>query len=303
VQDAAALIEAVDASKMANSKKVQAPLELLRRILSQDIEEDADSGDAKIKKGGSDRIISSNDPEARHGHKTSCRLIKGYKGHFTVSEYEIVTSVAVTPANAPDTAPVELMVEDLKEHDVCPKVMPADCAYGGADFRAQMEEKGIEVLAKVPKPPKSERFSKADFDVNPGRRTVTCPADQTTYTYSERKDSQGRPVKAFRFGQDQCSGCPLRGQCIPDSERSRTVQLHFNECQLQKAREKAAQPDFRDEMKRRLVVERVQGRLQSYGLSKSRYFGLRKTLGQAIYTATVNNIWRLITVAISRGSP
>jgi hypothetical protein len=301
VQDAASLIEAVDASKMVNSKRVQAPLELLRRILAQDIEQDPEGGDAKIKRGGKDRIISTNDPEARHGHKTSCRLIKGYKGHFTVSEHEIVTSVAVTPANAPDTEPVESMIDDLERRDCRPKVMPADCAYGGADFRAQMEEKGVEVLAKVPQPPKTERFPKSDFNINLGARTVTCPAGQTIYNYRERKDSQGRMAKAFRF--DQCPSCPLRELCIAKTERSRTIQLHFNESHLQKAREKAAEPGFRTEIKRRLVVERVQGRLQSYGLSSSRYLGLKKTVLQAVLTATANNIWRLITTATLRGSP
>lgn len=303
VQDAASLIEAVEASKMIYAKRVQASLELLVRILSQDIEYNDSSGEAKIVKGGSDRIISTNDPDARHGHKTSCKLIKGYKGHFTVSEQEIVTSVAVTPANSSDTAPVESMVGDLTKRDICPKKLPADCAYGGADFRADMEAQGIEVLAKVPKPPKNGRFPKAEFDIKLGARTVTCPAGETTYQYREWKDPQGRLAKAFQFSPRQCSTCSLRARCIPDTERSRTVQLHFNEHQLQKAKEKAAEPSFSEEMKRRLVVERVQGRLQSYGLKASRYFGLRKTLAQALFTATANNIWRLIAVAAARGSP
>lgn len=303
VQDAASLIEAVDASKMARSKRVQGPLELLRRILAQDIEHNPESGDVAIKRGGKDRIISTNDPEARHGHKTSCKLIKGYKGNFTVSESEIVTSVAVTPANASDTEPVESMVDDLEERGCRPKKMPADCAYGGADFREKMEMKGVTIIAKVPQAPKSERFSKADFHINLGARTVTCPGDVTTYNYRERKDAQGRMVKAFRFDEEKCSACPLRGKCLLESERSRTVQLHFNESYLQKARETAVEPGFRDEMKRRLVVERVQARLQSYGLSQSRYFGLGKTLLQAVFTATANNIWRLITPIVPRGSP
>lgn len=303
VQDAASLIEAVEASKMVHSKRVKAAVELLIRILAQDIEQSPDNGDAKIKKGGSDRVISTNDPEARHGHKTSCKLIKGYKGHFTVSEQEIVTSVAVTPANASDTAPVKSMIEELKERQISPKKMPGDCAYGGADFRAEMEAHGIEVLAKVPKPPKNGRFPKSDFDIQLGARTVTCPAGQTTYSYREWKDPQGRLAKAFQFSPGQCSGCSLRSRCIPDTERSRTVQLHFNEHQLQKAKEKAAEPSFSDEMKRRLVVERVQGRLQSYGLKVSRYFGLRKTLAQALFAATANNIWRLIAASATRGSP
>lgn len=303
VQDAAALIEAVEASKMVHSKKVQAPLELLRQILAQDIEQDTEDGDAKILEGGTNRIISTNDPEARHGRKTSCRLVKGYKGHFIVSEDEIVTGLAVTPANAPDTEPVDEIVADLETLDCLPKEIPADCAYGGADTRARLEKRGVAIVAKQPKSPKSDRFTKSDFTVNLGARIVTCPAGQTTYQYRERKDSQGRLAKAFCFASEQCSLCPLRKQCILETDRYRTVQLHFHEDQLQKAKEKAAEPGFREEMKRRLVVERVQGRLQSYGLSKSRYFGLKKTLLQTVFTATANNIWRLITTATLRGSP
>lgn len=301
VQDAASLIEAVEASKMVNAKRVQLSLELLKRILAQDIEQKTDGGEPTIKQGGKDRIISTNDPEARHGHKTSCRLIRGYKGHFMVSEQEIVTGLAVTQANVPDAEPVEPMLDDLTERDCCPKQVPADCAYGGADSRAKADEKGVEILAKVPKQPHSERFPKSDFLINLGARTVTCPGAETTYRYSEVKDSQGRVTKKFRFSQ--CPSCPLRDQCIPPTQSFRTIQLHYNEKYLQKAREKAAEPGFRDEMKRRLVVERVQGRLQSYGLSASRYFGLRKTLLQAVFTATANNIWRLIIPNQLRGSP
>ncbi|MBX3169969.1 MAG: transposase [Candidatus Eremiobacteraeota bacterium] len=300
VEDAASLIEAVEASKMVHSKRVQGPMELLKRILVQDVEQSSE-GDTTIKRGGKDRIISTNDPESRHGHKTSCDLIKGYKGNFTVSEHEIVTSVAVTPANAADTAPVESMLEELESRGCRPKQLPADCAYGGADFRALMETKGVEVVAKVPKPPKGERFPKADFLINLGARTVTCPAGETTYNFRESKDPQGRGTKTFRF--TGCPSCALRDKCIPSTERTRSIQLHYNEGYLQKAKQRAAEPDFRDEMKRRLVVERVQARLQSYGLSASRYFGIRKPLLQAVFTATANNIWRLIIPNNLRGSP
>ena len=54
--------------------------------------------------------------------------------------------------------------------------MPSDCAYGGADSRANADVKGVEILAKTPKQPKSERFTKSDFLINLGARTVTCQA-------------------------------------------------------------------------------------------------------------------------------
>ena len=302
VQDASALIGAVEASKMAQAKRVQSLLELLKRILAQDIERDEASGLAKIKKGGQDRILSTNDPDARHGRKTSCRLIKGYKCHVTVSEDEIVTSVAVTAANAPDTDPVPAMVKDLQARDVIPKELQGDCAYGGADFRAEMEEKGIQIMAKVPQPPTTERFPKTSFTIDLSASTVTCPAGQTTSDWRERKDQRGRPVKVFRFDPAGCSSCPLRGQCIGEGSRARELQLHYNEGHLQKARQKAAEPGFREALKKRLVVERVQGRLQSYGLKNGRYFGLQKILLQATLTVVVNNIWRLTSLP-ARGAP
>ena len=62
------------------------------------------------------------------------------------------------------------------------------------------------------------------------------------------------------------------------------------------------QPSFREALKKRLVVERVQGRLQSYGLKNGRYFGLQKILLQATLTVVVNNIWRLTSLP-ARGAP
>ena len=44
-----------------------------------------------------DRVISTVDPEARHGHKTSARGFDGYKGHVAVDpDSEIITDTEVT---------------------------------------------------------------------------------------------------------------------------------------------------------------------------------------------------------------
>ena len=302
VKDAAALVEAIEASKMAASEMVQPYLALLKRILTQDIEKD-ESGSHKIKRGSKDRVLSTNDPEARHGHKTSCRLIKGYKGHFVVSEQEIVTALEVTAANKADAEPVPSMIDDLKRRGVCPDLLPGDCAYGGADFRAAMLEKGVEVLAKVPHSPPSKRYSKTYFKIDLEQSTVTCPAGQTASNYSLVKDDQGREVKKFRFEPEKCLACPLKDLCTCEPDRGRKIQLHYNELELQKARLKAAEPDFRQQMKRRLVVERVQARLQSYGLDAARYGGEQKVRLQAFFTAAVNNFWRVVTHPQPRGAP
>ncbi len=86
---------------------------LLATVMGQDLDE-AD-GKFFIARGvAKDRVISTVDPTARHGHKTSARGYDGHKGHVaTDPDSEIITATKVTPANAGDASVAEELVEDL----------------------------------------------------------------------------------------------------------------------------------------------------------------------------------------------
>ena len=61
-----------------------------------------------------DRVISTVDPEARHGHKTAARGFDGYKGHAAVDpDLEIITATTVSPGNTADGAVAEELIADL----------------------------------------------------------------------------------------------------------------------------------------------------------------------------------------------
>ena len=65
-----------------------------------------------------DRVISTVDPEARHGHKTAARGFDGYKGHAAVDpDSEIITATTVTPGNAGDASVAEDLIADLLDDD------------------------------------------------------------------------------------------------------------------------------------------------------------------------------------------
>ena len=52
-----------------------------------------------------DRVISTVDPEARHGHKTAARGFDGYKGHVAIDpDSEMITATTVTAGNVGDAA-------------------------------------------------------------------------------------------------------------------------------------------------------------------------------------------------------
>lgn len=86
---------------------------LLATVMGQDLDE-AD-GKFFIARGvAKDRVISTVDPTARHGHKTSARGYDGHKGHVaTDPDSEIITATLVTPANAGDASVASELIEDL----------------------------------------------------------------------------------------------------------------------------------------------------------------------------------------------
>jgi len=73
----------IDVDKEDIDTELKDAANLLAKIVSQDIEEDAENK-PQIKKGvAKDRIISTTDPEMRHGRKSSSGKFNGYKTHIT----------------------------------------------------------------------------------------------------------------------------------------------------------------------------------------------------------------------------
>jgi hypothetical protein len=60
-----------------------------------------------------DRVLSPVDTEARHGHKSRARTFDGYKAHLAVDpDDELITNVALTPANTPDRDAVDELLDE-----------------------------------------------------------------------------------------------------------------------------------------------------------------------------------------------
>lgn len=98
--------------------KLDEAVRLLATVLGQDLEED-DDGIFRIMRGTArDRVISTVDPETRHGHKTSANKFDGYKGHLALDpDSEIVTKTAVTAGNVADGDVAEELLEDILDDD------------------------------------------------------------------------------------------------------------------------------------------------------------------------------------------
>ena len=79
---------------------------LLATVLGQDLDEDTNGVFRIARRVTPDRVISTVDPQARHGHKTAARGFDGYKAHVGIDpDSEIITATTVTAGNAGAPAP------------------------------------------------------------------------------------------------------------------------------------------------------------------------------------------------------
>ena len=112
-RDGAALLGVLDGREGLDKAVVQAGA-LLATVLGQDLDRD-EAGVFRIaRRVAKDRVISTVDPEARHGHKTAARGFDGYKGHIGIDpDSEIITATVVGPGNAGDAVAAEELIGDL----------------------------------------------------------------------------------------------------------------------------------------------------------------------------------------------
>ena len=141
-----------------------------------------------------DRIISTVDPDARHGHKTAAHGFDGYKGHVaTDPDSEIITAATVTAGNAGDASVAQDLIADLVDGNATAADGPpsdatggdtaaerakvyGDQAYGSGSFQSHLEDNNIDSGCKSASPSApGGMFTKDRFTVNLDDDTVICP--------------------------------------------------------------------------------------------------------------------------------
>jgi hypothetical protein len=256
-----------------------------------------------------ERVISTVDADARHGHKTKARSFDGYKGHIAIDpDSEIVTATGVTPGNAGDAgvAP-ELLEADLPVADAVtaepdsdePPIVYADAAYGSGELLEHLETAGAELRIKV-QPPNAPagRFSKDEFAVDVEAGTVTCPAGQV----APLRPLKGGTVATFGAA---CAACPLATRCTT-AKAGRRIRVGPHEASLVRAR--AARHDLAWQADYRATRPKVERRIahlvrRRHGGRRARVRGRPKVAADFALLAAAVNLARLAVLGIFRSGP
>lgn len=289
-QDAELAARAVEqADGLLGQEPVASAHKLLRELIGQDFQSD-DDGVPRLHRGtATGRIISTVDTEMRHGRKSQHQRFDGFKlsAAVTNTEVPLITAVQVTPASAQDGPQAKHLI-DAQPPDRRPRRVLGDTAYGTGPTRAELAQRGVAVLAPLaPGMVKPGRLGKAEFHIDLGAGSVSCPAGQIAPI---RVEPSGK--RRARFAKAACDLCSLRDRCVQPVNGSKSVLLAPDEELLIAARHVLEDPTQAEHLRRtRPRVERLLGLLaHRYKARKSRYIGTRKSTLQAAWTAALVNL-------------
>lgn len=273
--------------------------QLLATVLGQDLEDGPDGRIRIARRVAKDRVISTVDPEARHGHKTDHHAFDGYKGHVAVDpDAEIVTATAVTPGSTGDASvALGLLADELAapaDPDADPLTVYGDAAYGAGEVLAALDDARVVSRVKVqPAGGIPGHFTKDDFAIDLEARTVTCPAGRVV-------PFRGRVDTYAAFGR-ACTACPLVSRCT-SSREGRTIKIGPHEALLTAGRAATRDPSWRaDYRATRPKVERKLAHLvrRRHGGRRARVRGTLKVGADFSLLAAAVNLARLAVLRVT----
>jgi IS5 family transposase len=284
--DATALLDAVAGGEL-NADQADA-VGMLALVSAQDVEPGDQPGHWRIaRKVAKDRVISTVDPEARHGHKSVSVRNDGFKAHICIEpDTGIVTAAKLTPANHPDgPAGLELMAGEPEGLEVL-----AGSAYGSGATRTELKTMGHNLVIKpVPSHPAVPGgLGRDEFNVDHHSRRVTCPAGHVARL----------PLSGVAKFAPHCSSCPLRARCT--NAKARTFSVGPNDAELVAARAAWHGPELTASYRQhRPMAERSISWLVAKGNRRLRYRGVERNDAWLHLRAAALNLRRLLALGLA----
>jgi hypothetical protein len=251
------------AAEQAKVPPLKDSLELLRKLVNQDIEPDPSGNGRRIKdEVAKDRIISVADVEMRHGRKSKTKLFNGYKRHVATAD-NLIIATAVVPANVQEYVPAERLILAAAKHGPI-GILDIDRGYLASPAVATASRNGVRVNSRPWVARNPGFFTKDDFRIDLRRRLVTCPAGKTAKAVASDR---------VQFAATDCGRCALKPKCTAST--SRTIALHPQEELLVRLRRQIGTRDGREQLRRRITVEHQLARIGAVQGNKARYRGAR----------------------------
>ena len=258
----------------------QPVLAIAKQVEKQDVESSEEGKVSLIKGVATDRRISVEDGQMRHGRKSRSVRVDGYKRHVLHDlDSGLIRAVGLTPANAPEASVTPAISQDLERQQVALKELHIDRAYLSSHLVRERSDE-LTIYCKAWPVREGKQFHKQSFVLDWERQLIRCPAEQ------EMPFVAGAVV---HFPKEICAQCPLKAQCT-SSPKGRSVSIHPDEALLVELRQDQQTPEGRSKLRERVAVEHTLAHVGYWQGRRARYRGLRKNLFDLRRCAVVHNL-------------
>jgi hypothetical protein len=210
-------------------------------------------------------------------------------------EVNFLTDVETADANDGDSEAIDGIHDRLAERDLSPAQHYIDQGYVSGANLAHSAQRGVDLRGRVASDTstKPQGFKQADFDVDFDRQVVTCPNGQTSVSWLERPQPDGRVGVHVLFRQ-HCAGCPHRERCAP-GRSGRSLEISPYHAEITARRREAQTARFKEDMKHRSAIEGTLSEMvRKHGFRRARYRGKAKVRLQHLFTGAAVNLKRLV---------
>lgn len=183
-------------------------------------------------------FISTADPAARWTGANKGPAFFAYATNYLIDlDHAVIVDVEASTAvrQAEVTAARTMIARVHDKHDLQPKRLAADTAYGSAEMLEWLvNQRRIE--PHIPVIDKSERkdgtFSRSDFTYDPASDLYRCPGDKELRQYrrafrADHPDTPPDDTYRYRASKMDCDACALKNRCCPNTPaRKVTRSIH-----------------------------------------------------------------------------
>jgi hypothetical protein len=246
-----------------------------------------------------DHCTTSDDKDARSGHKSSTKKFFGYKSHIAMSDNRMVTGVVVTSGEKADGNYLQDVIRKTEDAGIDVDTVVADAAYSGKNNIERCDAEGVQLVAKLNPVVYAADEDKDDgFVYNKDAGTMQCPAGHLAISSRTDKARDGMNARlVFFFSHLICRKCPLRDGCLKKGTRrkSRSIRIlddtHENYMKFEKS------AFFAEKYRLRYMIEAKNAELKNvYGYSRALSYGLESMEMQGAMCVFASNLKRILTL-------
>lgn len=224
-----------------------------------------------------------------------------YLDHRTVDvKYNFITDTFITPGNVSDAEPyLERLAVQRKKFNFPVEAVALDAGYfTGYICKKLNEQKIFAVMGYRRFKNGSQKIPKRKFTYVESVDAYACPMGcKLTYKTTDRKGYQ-----QYKSRPQDCLGCPLRDECLPDKSQQRTITRHIWESEKEKVRQNKRTPSGTKlyRLRSQTIERSFADAKELHGFRYARRRGRQSVQEQAFLTAAAQNIKKMALLLTRR---